>query len=273
MFIQKLTNSLFDLNPAWRIHPPPSIITHQPTVSDNLIDCLKDGSITSVMGIYRFSGPHEVELHDGTRLEIDAVISCTGYAADFSLIPDLLPPNMSGNSTPRLYHNIFPPSRADSVAFLNSFNYPTGWFPLVDLASMAVAQIWAGRSTLPSVSVMNDSIDRHSTWVSSLSKKEPDTLPADIIHEKSWTRWLHEMAGTGVNENLGYGAKGWRFWLRNFGLNNLVMGFDTPIVLRLFDGKRKRWDGARDAIVRESECARTQMRDGVNLIHTPPVEG
>jgi dimethylaniline monooxygenase (N-oxide forming) len=62
------------------------------------------------------------------------------------------------------------------------------------------------------------------------------------------------VAGTGVDENLGYGWKGWRFWWRERKLSDLMMrGVMTPYMYKMFDGRRKKWDGAKDAIVAANE--------------------
>jgi len=71
-----------------------------------------------------------------------------------------------------------------------------------------------------------------------------------------------EIAGTGTDSYLGYGWKGWWFWVYDFRLCNLLMGFDTPLAERLFAGKRKRWEGAREAIFREEQRAREITRTG-----------
>lgn len=42
--------------------------------------------------------------------------------------------------------------------------------------------------------------------------------------------------------------------MRDMKLSSLLIGgMDTPFNLRLFDGKRKKWDGAREAIINVNE--------------------
>lgn len=54
--------------------------------------------------------------------------------------------------------------------------------------------------------------------------------------------WLHDAAGTGVNEKLGYGWKGWWYWLvRNGECRDLMNGVNSPYIWRLFEGRRKKW--------------------------------
>jgi len=230
---------------------------HQPTVSDNLCSHLEDGSIISKHNVKKFVGQNTITFTDSTTAEIDALICCTGFTRDFTLIPELRTaerdawsekPKSDGQPLPRLYQNIFPPSRSDSIAFLNNFNFSTGYMLIADLASMALAQVWKGNSQLPSVGEMNQQIDAHHAWLTKLVERE--TVHSDFVQEESWLRWCHDAAGTGINENLGYRLAGWGFWARERKLSGLLMGgVETPFAIRFFDGKRKKWAGARQAII------------------------
>jgi dimethylaniline monooxygenase (N-oxide forming) len=69
-----------------------------------------------------------------------------------------------------------------------------------------------------------------------------------------WLAFLDRAADCGVENNLGYGWEGWKFWMRERKLSDLMMrGVLTPFMYRLFDGRRKKWDGARDAILHSNE--------------------
>jgi dimethylaniline monooxygenase (N-oxide forming) len=60
------------------------------------------------------------------------------------------------------------------------------------------------------------------------------------------------VAGTQVNEKLGWGWEGWKFWWGDRTLYKLIMdGIPTPFVYRLWEGReggRKTWEGARAEI-------------------------
>lgn len=121
--------------------------------------------------------------------------------------------------------------------------------------SMALAQIWKGDYKFPSEANMNKEIDKHHRWIAKLAEK--DTVYGNIVQEGPWQYFLHDAAGTGCNENLGYGLRGWLFWLKNPRWCNLLMtGVDSPHSWRLFDGKRKKWDGAKEAILQANENAK-----------------
>lgn len=258
-----LRNS-FKFKPEWRLRPSPSLANHQPVITDNLVDSLWAGSVISVPGIQRFTGDKEILLTDGTILEdIDTVILCTGYATDFSLVPDLdlfgsdnVPKDSNtGERMPRLYHNIFPPQYANSLVFIQYIALTEGLNAVVDLVSMAAAQVFKGTYKLPSVPEMNAHIDAQHAWVHDLGKK--DTVYSGIVRPGPFWYFLNDAAGTGVNEKLGYGWEGWKFWWSDPKLCSMLMkGVMTPFMYRLFDGRRKKWDEAREAILHINEHAK-----------------
>ena len=124
---------------------------------------------------------------------------------------------------------------------------------------MAVTQTWKNNSPLPSQQVMNKAIDAHHEWMISLAQKE--TVITDLVREEIWMKWVRETAGTGVDEKLGYGLEGWKFWLGDWRFCNLLMGgIESPLVDRIFDGRRK-WDDARQVIVNQNEEAEERARN------------
>ena len=279
-FGERLADSCFELDPAWHFKPAPAVMTHGPMVSDDFVDHLRAGSITSVAGVRAFVNDHHVELEDGLQLDVDAVIFCTGYKPDFSLMPQLKPvlelsPSASAPEQdqsaqgPRplacLYQNIFPPAHADSIAYTSNWMLGDGISPNADLVTMAIAQIWKGNFPLPSEEDMNRAVDAHHAWIRAAAAKDgnADVAGAEIVQQGPWIDWLNDAAGTGVNEYLGYGVQGWKFWLREPVFCNLLMGgvVNSPHVWRLFDGRRKKWEGAREAIVRVNRDAETVIRE------------
>lgn len=220
--IEHYSKKSFKLDPSWRLSPAPSLANHQPVISDNLISSLWAGDVTSVHGLRRFVDGETVELLDGTKLAVDVVIFCTGYEPDFSIISNFNPTLSAGPvetdlkspvknpSLARLYQNIFPPKYADSIAYMNHVALTDGAMTVIDLAAMAIAQIWKGNSKLPSEVEMNSAIDKHHEWVRSLAKN--DSVYCGIVRPGPWLNFMNSAAGTGVDENLGYGWEGWKFW-------------------------------------------------------------
>ncbi|RYP24942.1 hypothetical protein DL765_000170 [Monosporascus sp. GIB2] len=232
----------------WRLLPCASMAHVQPVVQDHFIPALYLGQITPVRGFKAFAGADRVLLDDGSAVEVDAVIFCTGYSLDFSILPELemdgacgLPLLTSGDTQasirsprephlPRLHHMIFPPRWASSVAFLSwMLVVGTAW-SVSELASMAVAQVWAASTAreralslppkvhrrpalLPSEVEMNAEVDKYHAWWRREKRKESSLLTG-FVRSHTFYRFLHEMAGTGMYDHLDHPLtlRGW--WLK-----------------------------------------------------------
>jgi dimethylaniline monooxygenase (N-oxide forming) len=268
----KMQNSTFKIQPEWRLSPAPSIKHAVPIVSDNLIDTFAAGEVTSIHGIRKAIGSNEIELTDGTVVGADTIIYCTGYKTDFAIVDSSVDPTRNttpewaatvgskGKPLPRLYKGIISLDHPQSLAFMGNVAFATGAFPLYDLASMALAQIWKGNTALPSSAEMNQSVDAHHAWMCRVAREGP--VPPGWVRQADWLAWANDAAGTGINEKLGWGAEGWRFWMSDRAwCGTLMDGILSPHVYRLFEGKRKRWDGARQEIekVNQRAAERKQM--------------
>lgn len=265
---QKLMHDAFgEFDPSWRLDSAPSLGVSPPIVSDTLISNLRCGNVQSVAGIDSITGPSELKLVDGSTIQADAIIFCTGYHNDYAMLdprfdPMANPPSewteapgSRGRPIPRLYQNVFSLQRPDSLAFLGCAWFATGAFCLADIASMCIAQVWAGNSTLPPPKDMESWADTQEKRVCALAQKGtpvPTTVP-----QLEWLAWADKTMGSGVLDRLGWGLKGWSFWLRDHAMWSLLMdGLLTSSMWRLFDeGKRKPWDGAREAILEANEEA------------------
>ncbi|KAJ0362175.1 hypothetical protein COL26b_013433 [Colletotrichum chrysophilum] len=258
--VKGLQDNNFKIRPQWNLSPAPSLKITSPVVSDEIIPALERGDVESVAGIGKVTGD-EVELTDGRLLQVDAIVYCTGYKADFSILdPKDDPANMPnpewvaakgarGKPLPRLYKNVLSEKHPDSLAFMGCVAFATGAFQLYDLAAMAIVQIWKGSSPLPSTEGIARSIDGQHAWTVALAK-ERNVMPA-VVNGIEWTAWADRTAGTGVDEYLGWGWKGWKFWLQEPRFCSMLMGgIYSPHMYRYFDGKRKKWDGAREEIER-----------------------
>ncbi|KAI5461572.1 dimethylaniline monooxygenase 2 [Mariannaea sp. PMI_226] len=266
-----------ELDPAWRLlEDAPPLSLSLTACMDVMIDLLREGKITSLHAIDSFLGGKKIRFTDGTILDdIDAVVFCTGYRADFSIIPfvEHSSPKSDANGNaygglpiPRLYMNIFPPKYADSMAILTSSTYgKNNGFSFADVISMAISNIWRGVSTdmIPSTpEEMDRAIDAHHQWVAGRWTKENTT---DVCAVKQWEfqGFLHQAAGTGL-ENLGWGWKGWWAWLKDPKMNYLMRhGVETAYAFRYFEtGKRPTWPGARAAIIHTNELVKKLKAEG-----------
>ncbi|KAM4054539.1 flavin-binding monooxygenase-like domain-containing protein [Hirsutella rhossiliensis] len=234
----------------WRLVPCASMAHVHPVVQERFIPALLSGQIAPARGFKAFTGAHEVLLDDGSTVEVDAVIFCTGYALEFDIMPEL---EMDGTEPhlPRLYHMIFPPRWASSVAVLSWMSPLETYWCVCDLASMAVAQAWSAETAkekglaqidgyrrpalLPSEAKMNAEVDRYHTW------------------------WRRDMAGTGMFDNIDHvlTLRGWRLKRKDRELHMLLsQGPANSYAWRIFDTNpkgipgcgRKAWPGARQAV-------------------------
>lgn len=253
------------LDPAWRLEPFPSLILKLPGILEDMLPFLVDGRLTSMHGIKRFLGGKSVEFADGSVIEdVDAVICCTGYIADWSAAPfvETSTPaahGYKGEPIRRLYMNMFPPRYADSCAMLcySAFGKNNG-FSFSDVTSMAVSNLWRGVSSdmLPSKQKMERWIDQHQEWVAGRWALDSE-INTSMVRQWEFQPWQHAAAGTGM-DNLGWGWKGWMFWVRDRKMYNLMNhGVETAHMFRYFEtGKRRVWAGARDEIIHQNELVK-----------------
>lgn len=241
---------------------------------------LKDGSLTSLRGLKRFVGEKSVELEDGTVVEgVDAVVLCTGYRADWKVAPwvERSRPRGLGYKGPdmyRLWMNLFPPAYADSCAMLcwSAFGKNNG-FSFADVTAWAVSAVWRGVEPLPERGAMETWVDRHHRWVVEWAwKRDPLSFDPSMVKQWEFQGWLHRAAGTGM-ENLGWGWKGWKFWWKDREMYALMNhGAETAHGFRYFDGgegRRKKWEGAREAIIHVNEEVKRQFPIKEEEIETP----
>lgn len=259
-FILKLRNETYDLMPEWGFDPAPQVNQSRPIVSDNLVENLASGSVKSCVDVKEVVNGRTVELIDGTQIDVDAIIYCTGYTVDYSIVGDANPSRILGetahggdvvvvNGLPRLYQNILSLEHPESLAFMGNLSFMNPAFLMFDLATMALAQIWKGKTKLPPKEELNRAVNEHHEWIWRLKAKGP-VVPG-LVNAVQWMDWVEDATGLGLKQHLGYGLKGWYFWLTDRKFCNVLMdGLMTPIHYRVFPGsKRKYWDGAREAIM------------------------
>ncbi|KAI0454300.1 FAD/NAD(P)-binding domain-containing protein [Xylaria acuta] len=281
----------------WRLVPCPSMAHVHPAVQEEFIPALRRRDITPVHGFKGFTGDSEVLLDDSAIIGVDVVIFCTGYDLDFKIMPELEMDGALGfplrtaeqlskheasedarsekhqPHLPRLYQMIFPPRYASSVAILSWMAPQENVWCVSELASMAVAQIWAAETVrestqhqvknyrspalLPSLREMNAQVDAYHTWWRTQWQTEHSMRPG-YVQGYSFYRFLHDSAGTGLYDNLdhAFATRGWSLWWYDRELWTwLSKGPLNSYSWRLFDTNpkgipgcgRKSWPGARQA--------------------------
>jgi len=90
----------------------------------------------------------------------------------------------------------------------------------MDVISMAISNIWRGVCPLPPIEQMETEIDSHQAWVAKLWKIDSH-VDASIVNRPEWQKFLPDAARTWM-ENMGWGLKGWKFWLQDRKMSNLI---------------------------------------------------
>lgn len=236
---------------------------HRGATNEDIINCLHTGDIINLSGIERFEPNRIVTTDQGKIDDIDVVIFAIGFSFDYSMLSDEANPtkfpapewekskHRSDLPFPRLYQTLFSTQFPDSLAFIGPCR---GFSPVVfsnsDLASQAIAQVWKGTYPLPKAIEMERWCDEN--YDRALKQIKTWRIPLTGADPVEFERWLNKVVGNGVNEALGWGLEGWKFWWRERKLYGLIVdGVNTPFVYWLFagrEGSRRRFDGAREAI-------------------------
>lgn len=268
------TDNFGQLPAEWGLNKPPKNSLTNPVINDKIVELLHDGKIEIVHALRSITVSGDIELSNGHVIsDVDTIIFCTGYKYDFSLVPDSVSPininplweasgRTNGRELHRLYQGIFSLNCPNSLAYLGAAVYTASQFPLYDLVTMALAQVWKGAVKLPSLEEMNAEVDkRHAAFLSQIAEEGPQIHPY-TMDAGAWMKWLHNVAGTGVNERFTYDLKSWWYWLMDMrNVSNLMSGVPSPFLWRLFDGRRKKWDGAAKAIREVNEDMRRRKRE------------
>jgi dimethylaniline monooxygenase (N-oxide forming) len=116
-----------------------------PVSSDRFLDRLADGRITPKPGIERLAGDRVV-FTDGSEVEADLVVWCTGYRVTFPFFsPDVV--SAADNELP-LFQRVVHPD-VPGVFFIGLLQPLGAIMPLAEAQSAWVAEMLAGRCALP----------------------------------------------------------------------------------------------------------------------------
>lgn len=269
----KLVNSMSrksfpELPAAWNFSPaPPAYITN-PMVGDDLYPLMQSGWAEPVAAVEGIIGPKTVKMKDGTVLEdIDAVIYCTGYNASTPFLQGDLNPYPIPGQQGLFYRNIFllhpDPAVRNSIAFIGHGAIPWPGLSLFELQSAAVAQVWAGKSQLPSYEGMKNWHADLVTYKQKLLGSIPyeSTHYPAVVPTADHIRWLDATAGADVLDHFGWSWKAWKFWWQDRKFYRLCnTGILSSALWRLFvTDKRRAWPGAREQILKDNEAFMNQI--------------
>lgn len=259
--MQRLQKQAFDLKEEWGLGEPQLPTRKVPTMNENLVPALHAGQLGIKPALKSIQG-NTLHFSDGSQLDsIDSIIFCTGFRSDFSFMAANVDPTRdtrkdwaglpgaNGRPLPRLYQGIFSLGYPHSLAFLGTSPLTFQACLNYDISSAAVAQIWAGKSSLPSVREMISNVDAQHELVCRIARTG-SLANTNLRNNWEWFKWCDEAAGIGLVKRMGYGVEGWKFWLKDRKMCRLVMdGIMSPHMFRVFDeGKRKPWLEARKII-------------------------
>lgn len=127
--------------------PDHRLLQAHPSVSTAIYDRLAHGDITVKPNIARFEG-HQVHFVDGTMVEADVVIYCTGYKVSFPFFdPQFI--SAPDNDLP-LYLRMFKPG-IPNLFFIGLFQPLGAIFPVTERQAALCGEYLLGRCHLPDV--------------------------------------------------------------------------------------------------------------------------
>ena len=133
-----------------------------PTMSSRILDRLAHGAITPKPNIARLNGD-EVEFTDGTRVEADLIVYCTGYRISFPFFdPDFL--DAGTDNRIELYRRLFHPD-VTGLYFIGLVQPLGAIMPIAERQSELVADHIQGDYALPSRQEMSSEIDGHRSGI------------------------------------------------------------------------------------------------------------
>jgi dimethylaniline monooxygenase (N-oxide forming) len=130
-------------------------LSRKTTPGSDLLDELASGRVTMRPALVALDDAGAV-FADGTRVDADAIVLATGYAAEFPFLPVGIPATFDGALA--LYRLVFPPG-VPGLAFVGATRVSGPVFPVAELQARWVAAVFGGRTRLPSVAAMRDEFE------------------------------------------------------------------------------------------------------------------
>ncbi len=136
--------------------PDHPIGSAHPTISDEILSCLTHGTITPKPNIASL-GSDSVRFTDGSTVEADVVVYCTGYKVTFPFFdPSFI--SAPGNDLP-LFRRVFHP-RVPNVFFIGLLQPLGAIMPLAEAQGQWVGEYLRGEYALPDPRAMRHDMER-----------------------------------------------------------------------------------------------------------------
>ncbi|MFG2874169.1 flavin-containing monooxygenase [Streptomyces sp. NPDC048337] len=154
--------------------PDHPIFASAVTISDEILSLIRHGAVIPRPAIESLDGSR-VSFTDGTSVEADAIVYCTGFRMAFPFLPAGCPAGPQQEAV-ELYKRVVPPDRAG--LYFTGLIRPHGSITrLVEAQARWVARIIGGDTTLPAADVMRKEI---SGYLSSIEERYGRTAGASI---------------------------------------------------------------------------------------------
>jgi dimethylaniline monooxygenase (N-oxide forming) len=151
--------------------PDHRILSVHPTISADLLGRVTHGDVTVKPALRELAGDR-VRFVDGSEVEADVLVACTGYEPDF---PFLSPDCVGGDPRrPLLFKRLFAPD-IRSLAFIGLVQPLGPVMPIAELQGRLVADHLTGRYALPSPARMRAAIERDR-------RRHARRFPSDARH-------------------------------------------------------------------------------------------
>ncbi|MDQ0994036.1 NAD(P)/FAD-dependent oxidoreductase [Streptomyces sp. V3I7] len=137
--------------------PDHPIFSSAVTISDEILSLIRHGAVTPKSAIDSLGGS-KVSFTDGSSMEADAIVYCTGFRMAFPFLPAGCPIGPQG--TVELYKRVVAPDRP-GLYFVGLIRPVGSITRLVEAQSQWVAGIVAGDVALPSADVMRKEISAY----------------------------------------------------------------------------------------------------------------
>ena len=141
--------------------PDHDVLEAHPTISADLLTRLGHGDITVKPNIDRFEGS-KVFFTDGSGVEADVVVYCTGYRVSFPFLEETVV--RAEDNHVDLYRRVVAPEHP-GLYFIGLIQPLGAVMPLAEEQSHWVAELIAGEVTLPSVPEMRAQIEAYDAAV------------------------------------------------------------------------------------------------------------
>ncbi|GMJ09274.1 hypothetical protein like AT1G62620 [Hibiscus trionum] len=101
----------------------------------------------------------KVEFQDGSVVDADVIIHCTGYKYHYPFLKSNGVVTVDGDHVGPLYKHVFPPNLAPWLSFVG-LNYRAIVFRVMELQAKWVAKVLSGKAELPSKEAMTCSVEK-----------------------------------------------------------------------------------------------------------------